>query len=84
MKNFNEDGMKKAEIGLKVLTKDVTLNCGFDCITQKYSADAVYGVCVCNSITASTIKFLLVCVSLVRVWKLLLVMPQLHTLTISK
>ena len=76
LKNINEDGIKKAELGAKMIGKNVAVNGAFDCISQKYSTDVVYAVyfVIIVIVTNSTILCLLVFVCLAEAWKFLPVM----------
>ena len=44
MKNYNEAGMKKAAMGLKVMSESVAFDASIDAITKKYNAGIVYAV----------------------------------------
>ena len=44
MKNYNEAGMKKAAVGVKVMCDAVAFDASIDAITKKYNAGLVYAV----------------------------------------
>ena len=44
LKDYNESGVKKAAVGVKVLTDDDAVDTAFDIPTQKYYGSAVYAV----------------------------------------
>lgn len=44
LKDYNESGVKKAAVGVKVLTDEVAVDTAFDIPTQKYYGSAVYAV----------------------------------------
>lgn len=44
LKDYNESGVKKAAVGVKVLTDDVAVDTAFDIPTQTYYGSAVYAV----------------------------------------
>ena len=44
LKDYNESGVKKAAVGVKVLTDYVAVDTAFDIPTQTYYGSAVYAV----------------------------------------
>ena len=44
LKNYNEAGMMKAAMGLKVMTDTVAFDVSMDAVAKKYSAGLVYAV----------------------------------------
>ena len=44
LKNYNESGMMKAAMGVKVLTDAVAFDASIDAISKKYNAGLVYAV----------------------------------------